>query len=185
MGGNQGVSSRCVREAMRRVAVNMNGRRGPKLGTSPFTHLVGELLAHGHRRARELDDTSVPDEGGHQGGQRPSMAIRAHQSSSEAIRAHQRPSAHPSLGCRAPKLGRQSELIRGHRRTPPAAAARPKNAPSETGDPIWPRRSRPDAGRSRASGPRRAPTSRWPLMSFDEVTPPHGGVKETPRCEAT
>jgi len=38
----------------------MNGRRGPKLGTSPFTHLVGELLAHGHRRARELDDTSVP-----------------------------------------------------------------------------------------------------------------------------
>ena len=100
MGGNQGVSSRCVREAMRRVAVNVNGRRGPKLGTCPFTHLVGELLAHGHRRARELDDTSVPDERGHQGGhQRASKAIHGHQSS--------------------------SELIRGHRRTPPLAAARP------------------------------------------------------------
>jgi hypothetical protein len=102
MGGNQGVSSRCVREAMRRVAVNMNGRRGPKLGTSPLTHLVGELLAHGHGRARELDDTSVPDERGHQGGhQSLSKAIHGHQSSSELIRGHQSSSG-------------SSELIRGH-----------------------------------------------------------------------
>ena len=93
--------------------MNVNGRRGPKLGTSPFGHLVGEILAHGYGRARELDDTGVPDEGGNQGGhkgghQRASTAIhseliRAHQSSSELIRAHQRPSAHPSRGSRAPK----------------------------------------------------------------------------------
>ena len=138
MGGNQEVSSRCVREAMRRVAVNMNGRRGPKLGTRPFTHLVGELLAHGHRRARELDDTSVPDEGGHQGGhQSLTKAIHGHQSSSELLRAHQSSSelirlirAHqrPSELIRASQSS--SELIRAHQR-PSAHPSRGCRAPKK------------------------------------------------------
>ena len=95
---------------MRRVAVNVNGRRGPKLGTRPFTHLVGELLAHGHRRARELDDTSVPDEGGHQGGhQSLSKAIHGHQSSSELLRAHL--SSSEAIGAPLPWLTRAQKVL--------------------------------------------------------------------------